>query len=155
MFRKVVFIIHFIEWKSHIKKEVNYKQRCEHKRALFTEQIKNISLENLVYIDETGVDNNMSPLRGWALKGFKSFTEALGFRIKRITLIGGYCYGSKELIAPMEYDGYTNSYVFLAWVEFALCKELKPNQVVIMDNASFHKSNKVKELLESVGCKLI
>ena len=97
----------------------------------------------------------MSPLRGWALKGFKSFTEALGFRIKRITLIGGYCYGSKELIAPMEYDGYTNSYVFLAWVEFALCKELKPNQVVIMDNASFHKSNKVKELIESVGCKLI
>jgi transposase len=36
-----------------------------------------------------------------------------------------------------------------------LCKELKPNQVVIMDNASFHKSNKVKELIESVGCKLI
>jgi transposase len=36
-----------------------------------------------------------------------------------------------------------------------LCKELKLNQVVIMDNASFHKSNKVKELIEKVGCKLI
>ena len=32
----------------------------------------NISPENLVYIDETGVDNNLSKLRGWALKGFKS-----------------------------------------------------------------------------------
>ena len=93
----------------------------------------------------------MSPLRGWAKRGVKAFTEALGFRSKRITLIGGYCYGSKELIAPMEYDGYTNGEVFLAWVELALCKELKPNQVVIMDNASFHKSARAKELIEAVG----
>jgi len=33
--------------------------------------------------------------------------------------------------------------------------ELKPNQVVIMDNASFHKSNKVKELIEKANCRLI
>jgi transposase len=97
----------------------------------------------------------MSKLRGWAKKGCKSFTEALGFRTKRITLIGGYCYGTKELIAPMEYDGYTNTEVFLSWVEHSLCKELKPNQVVIMDNASFHKSNKVKELIEEVGGRLM
>ena len=114
-----------------------------------------IDINNLLYIDETGIDNNMSRLRGWAKKGCKYFTEALGFRTKRITLIGGYCYGTKELIAPMEYDGYTNTEVFLSWVEHSLCKELKPNQVVIMDNASFHKSNQVKKLIESVGSKLI
>ncbi|WP_410521319.1 transposase [Candidatus Tisiphia endosymbiont of Sialis lutaria] len=28
-------------------------------------------------------------------------------------------------------------------------------EVVVMDNASFHKSKKTKELIESVGCKLI
>lgn len=109
----------------------------------------------MIYIDETGIDNNIAPLRGWAESGVKSFTEALGFRSKRVTLIAGYCYGSRELIAPMEYEGYTNTELFLAWVEHALCKELKPNQVVIMDNASFHKSNKVKELIEKAGCKLI
>ncbi len=36
-----------------------------------------------------------------------------------------------------------------------LCKELKPNQVVIMDNASFHKSSKVKNLIESAGATLV
>lgn len=117
--------------------------------------MSDIDINNLLYIDETGIDNNISKLRGWAEKGCKSFTEALGFRTKRITLIGGYCYGTKELIAPMEYDGYTNTEVFLAWVEHGLCKELKPNQVVIMDNASFHKSNKVKELIEKANCRLI
>ncbi len=40
---------------------------------------------------------------------------------------------------------------FLTWVENGLCKELKPNQVVNMDNVSFHKSSKVKELIEKVG----
>jgi transposase len=141
--------------RSHIKKEVKYKKRCEQKRNEFASQITEFDINNLIYIDETGVDNNMSKLRGWAEKGCKSFTEALGFRTKRITLIAGYCYGTKELIAPMEYDGYTNSEVFITWVERLLCKELKPNQVVIMDNASFHKSSKVKDLIESVGGKLI
>lgn len=155
MFHKVVFMIPFVEWESHIKKEVNYKQRCEQKRALFTEQIKSISLDRLVYINETGIDNNLSKMRGWALKGIKSFTEALGFRTKRITSISGYCYGNKELVAPMEYEGYTNSEIFLSWIKLALCKELKPDQVVIMDNASFHKSALVKKLIESVGCTLI
>lgn len=122
---------------------------------MFTEQITDIAPEHLIYIDETGIDNNMSKLRGWAEKGCKSFAEALGFRTKRITLIAGYCYGTKELIAPMEYDGYTNSEVFITWVERFLCKELKPNQVVIMDNASFHKSTKVKDLIENAGGKLI
>jgi isfu1 transposase len=117
--------------------------------------MKDIHFDNLVYIDETGIDNNISPIRGWAEAGIKSFTEALGFRTKRITLIAGYCYGSRELIAPMEYDGYTNTELFLAWVEYCLCRELKPNQVVVMDNASFHKSHKVTELIERAGCKLM
>jgi len=30
-----------------------------------------------------------------------------------------------------------------------------PGQFVVMDNASFHKSQKTKELIESVGCKVI
>ena len=109
----------------------------------------------MIYIDETGIDNNIAPIRGWAESGIRSFTEALGFRTKRITLIAGYCYGNKKLVAPMEYDGYTNSELFLAWIEHFLCPELKPNQVVIMDNASFHKSMKIKNLIEKVGCKLI
>jgi len=36
-----------------------------------------------------------------------------------------------------------------------LIKELHPGQVVVMDNASFHKSPKTRELIESVGCRLI
>ena len=55
----------------------------------------------------------------------------------------------------MEYEGYTNTELFLTWVEHALCKELKPNQTVIMDNASFHKSSEVEALIKNRECKLI
>ena len=36
-----------------------------------------------------------------------------------------------------------------------MIKELQPGEVVVMDNAAFHKSQKTKELIESVGCKII
>ncbi|WP_162480099.1 transposase [Holospora elegans] len=36
-----------------------------------------------------------------------------------------------------------------------LIKELKSGQGVIMDNASFHKSNRSQELIESVKCSII
>ena len=36
-----------------------------------------------------------------------------------------------------------------------LAPNLKKNQIVIMDNASIHKSPKIKEAIEEVGCKLV
>lgn len=140
---------------SHIKKEVIYKNRCEIKRTEFLNKLCDLDINKIVYIDETGIDNNLSKLRGWSLRCKKPFTQALGFRTKRVTLIGVYCYNNKELIAPMEYIGYTNSEVFITWVKSFLCRELKPNQTVEMDNASFHKSSKIRELIEEAGCNLI
>ncbi|ETZ07130.1 hypothetical protein P618_200673 [Holospora obtusa F1] len=36
-----------------------------------------------------------------------------------------------------------------------LIKELEPEQIVIMDNAASHSSQRTKELIEFVGCQLI
>ena len=55
----------------------------------------------------------------------------------------------------MVFNGSCNTELFEAWIEQFLIKELKPGQVVIMDNTSFHKSKKTKSLIESVGCKLV
>ncbi len=42
-----------------------------------------------------------------------------------------------------------------AWVERFLVPELKPGQVVVMDNASFYKSSKTQQLIEQAGCQLL
>lgn len=36
-----------------------------------------------------------------------------------------------------------------------LCPKLRQGQYVILDNASFHKSAKTKELIEKAGCHLL
>ena len=76
-------------------------------------------------------------------------------RDKRITVISAYSNQTKKLIAPMYFEGNTNTEVFNLWIKECLLPELKPNQVVIMDNATFHKSPKVRELIESVGSRLL
>jgi transposase len=62
---------------------------------------------------------------------------------------------NNKSIAPMVFNGSCNTELFEIWVEKLLIKELKAGQVVMMDNADFHKSKKTKELIESVGCRLI
>ena len=61
---------------------------------------------------------------------------------------------NNKAIAPRAFNGSCTTKVFETWVEQTLIKELKPGQVVVMDNASFHKSEKVKERVASVRCKV-
>jgi transposase len=41
------------------------------------------------------------------------------------------------------------------WVKDFLLPELKPGQVLIMDNAAFHKSQETKKLIETAGCRVL
>ncbi|MDR1890856.1 MAG: transposase [Puniceicoccales bacterium] len=41
------------------------------------------------------------------------------------------------------------------WLEKVLCQELRPGQVVIMDNTAFHKSPRIRETIENVSCQLL
>ena len=49
----------------------------------------------------------------------------------------------------------TDGDIFLAYVEQVLCPELRPGDVVVMDNLSAHKIAGVRERIEAVGAKLL
>ncbi len=51
--------------------------------------------------------------------------------------------------------GSVDAAVFEAYLEKVLLPHLHPGQIVIMDNLSAHKSEKVKELIEAVGCEVL
>lgn len=59
------------------------------------------------------------------------------------------------LFAPFLFEGYSNKAVYETYVERVLAPALRKGQVVIIDNASFHKSQKVIDLIEVVGCRVI
>lgn len=125
----------------------------QEKRDKYQEVIKDIPPESLVYIDESGIELTICKDRGWGQKSEKLVSKKSGKYYERTNIIGGYV--NKKSIAPMIFSGSCNTKLFEAWVEKFLLNELKPGQFVVMDNASFHKSQKTRELIESVGCKLI
>ena len=86
-------------------------------------------------------------------KGEIKKVKVEGKRAKRINAIAASTI--EGIQAPFLYEGSCNGDLFIQYVETVLCPILKPGQVVIMDNASFHKSQKVKELIESKHCRLI
>jgi transposase len=46
----------------------------------------------------------------------------------------------EQILSPFSYQGTCNTFLFNVWMKGFLLAELKPEQVVIMDNAAFYKS---------------
>jgi len=59
-----------------------------------------------------------------------------------------------ELLAPFTVEGSCNRTVFETWLETCLIPTLKPGQIVIADNATFHKGGRIFQLIEAAGCQL-
>ena len=91
--------------------------------------------------------------RAWSKKGEIIVGQKSGKYYQRTNIIAGL--NNNKPVAPMIFNGSCNTKLFETWIEEGLIKALKPGQVVIMDNASFHKSQRTRELIESVGCELI
>jgi len=103
--------------------------------------------ENLVYLDESGFDLNMKKEYGWRLKGQRLYDNKSGNRKnKRITVISAYSNQTKQLIAPMYFEGNTDTAIFNQWIEEFLIPELKPNQTVILSLSQILHQNPFKFL---------
>ena len=59
------------------------------------------------------------------------------------------------MTAPMVLDGPMNGAAFLAYVQQVLVPELKPGDIVIMDNLSAHKGCQVRHVIEAAGARLL
>lgn len=105
-----------------------------------------------VYVDESGIDNREDYGYGWNEKGQRFYDLKSGKRSIRVSIISGLNQG--KLIAPLTLEGACNRSVFEQWLAEKLLPVLKPGQTVILDNASFHKSEKIRELIESAECQL-
>jgi transposase len=125
-------------------------------REEYQKALNQIPKENLIYLDESGFDLNMKKEKGWKVRGQRLYDNKSGNRKnKRITVISAYSNQTKKLIAPIYFEGNTDTEIFNQWIEEFLITELKPNQTIIMDNAAFHKSQRTRELIESVNCRLL
>jgi transposase len=87
------------------------------------------------------------------LRGKKVVAEVCGKRFARQSVISALYEGS--FLAPMCFEGTCNTILFNTWLEQLLIPNLIPGQVLILDNASFHKSVQTRTLIEKAGCKVL
>jgi transposase len=112
-----------------------------------------IDARSLVFVDEMGTNTSLSPVYGWAKKGERAYCSVPRNRGPNTTLLSSM---SISGIGPsLAVEGATNREVFETYVERVLAPRLRPGQVVVMDNLTAHKGDKVKELIEEQGCELI
>ncbi len=115
--------------------------------------MEKIPLDQRVYIDESGINEYLYREYGRGLRGKKVPGEISGKRFARQSVISGLFKG--EFFAPMCFEGTCDTSLFNVWLKEMLIPNLIPGQVLILDNASFHKSAESQILIESVGCKIL
>ena len=111
------------------------------------------NFKDFVFIDEAGANTAMASDYGRAEGGkrlkmpkpmdhgekFSIVSAISAFGIMALT----YC---KDAI---------NGCVFIAFIKNFLLKKLRPGHIVFLDNIQFHKAEEVRQLVESVGAKLV
>lgn len=93
------------------------------------------------------------PITGWAPRGERCYAQKKAERKVRYNITAAL--NVNLLFAPFIFEGYSNSTVYETYIEKVLIPALKPGMVVVIDNASFHKSKKVIQLVETVNCRII
>ena len=122
------------------------------REAWFEGQL-NLDPERLVFIDETWTSTNMARLRGRARKGERLRAGIPHGHWKTTTFVAGL--RRDGIAAPMVLDGPINRDAFQAYVDQVLVPELKPGDVVVMDNLSSHKGPAVRRAIEAADANLL
>jgi transposase len=111
-----------------------------------------LSIDQLVFIDETWATTNMTRRHGRTLKGERLVAVIPHGQCKTTTFIGAL--RSSVLTAPAVMAGAVNGDIFLAWVCEVLVPTLKLGDIVILDNLSSRKIAGIREAIEATGAQL-
>jgi hypothetical protein len=112
-----------------------------------------IDPKRLVFVDEMGTNTSLSVLRACSRRGLRAYYSVPRNRGPNTTLLSSM---TMEGMGPsLAVEGATTRAVFEAYVEWGLSPTLCPGQVVVMDNLTAHKGERVRELIEERGCELL
>ena len=129
-------------------------ERDEWRRAAWRLTVaQTLDARSLVFVDEMGTNTSLAPIYGWAKKGERARCGVPRNRGKNTTLLVSM---NLEGIGPsLAVEGATTTRVFETYVQRVLAPTLREGQIVVMDNLSAHKGERVRELIERRGCELL
>ncbi len=114
--------------------------------------MKTKSEDEIIYVDEAGIDNREDYPYGYCEIGQRFPALKSGKRTERVSWIAALC--QRNLIAPLTFAGSCNRDLFELWLEQCLLPQLQPGMVIVIDNASFHRSQYIDEIVAAAGCEI-
>lgn len=121
-------------------------------RARWHDDLNDVPVDKLVFIDESGASTSLQRLRGRAPRGERCVAGGPAGHWKIATMIGAVRVDGPLCCATLE--GATDAAAFVTFVREGLCPLLRPGDVVVMDNLSAHKSPGVRKAVEARGAHL-
>ena len=110
-------------------------------------------MRSLAFIDESAASTSMTRLYGRGPVGERVMDSAPLAGWHSHTMLSGIRWDGP--FAPLLLDGALDGEAFAAWVEQFLIPELRPGDVVVMDNLPTHRVKAASELLEKSGHGLL
>lgn len=122
-------------------------------RVDFWKIVRDIKGKNLVFLDESGVNLALLRLFARASQGQRAYGKRPQKRGKNVSLISAI--SLQGILAQSSLMGGTDAVTFEAFISQKLVPKLWNGAYVIMDNCSIHKGETIRDLIESVGAKLV
>lgn len=143
---------HHVQKKSAHAAEQQRPDVLRRRIAWFDGQL-DLDPKKLIFIDETAASTKMARLRGRAPCGERCRAAVPHGHWKTTIFTAGLRLSGMS--ATMLLDGPINGPAFLAYAEQVLAPELRPGDIVIMDNLPAHKISGVRDAIEKVGARLL
>ena len=123
-------------------------------RDIWAACVPGIDVGKLVFLDESGVNTAMFRRYGRCPRGERLVDAAPAAHWQSNTLPAAVRLGD-GVVAPMVLDGPVTGESFAGYVRQSLVPELRPGDIVVMDNLPAHKGAAVAEAVEGAGCRLV
>jgi transposase len=105
----------------------------------------------LIFLDESGITTEMTRRYGRA-EGGSRVAEGTPGTWRTMTILGAI--SLTGWVGVMTIEAPTDGDIFLAYLDQVLCPQLKPGQMVILDNLAAHKVEGVRQRIETAGARL-
>lgn len=119
----------------------------------FAEQLKEVSLKDVVVLDESYATTQFTRLRGRCPRDQRLIAPVPHGHWKTITMLAAITIDG--VLAASSIDAATDSEVFTSFIAEVLVPALRPGMVVVMDNLPAHKIAAIRREIEQARCRLV
>ena len=135
------------------KKTLAASERDEEARAAWRAAAAQLDPEQLVFVDESGTNISLTRLYGWAPHHRRASGSAPRNHGKNTTLVAALA--PDGLREPWLLEGAMDTDAFTWYISEQLAPTLRPGQVVVVDNLSAHKADRIRQAIEARDCQLL